>query len=215
MTGRIRVWDGVVRASHWAIATLIPLCWWTAEQGEMEWHQTCAYLLLAVILTRTFWGLVGSDTARLAPLVRSPGSVLGYLRQWRGQRQPSLGHNPAGGYMVLLMLALITAQLVTGLFATDDILTEGPLYGWVSYDTASTLTTLHKRIFDAITIALGLHLLAILVYRLKGIPLVSAMITGRQRLSAPAPTMRPIWPAALVFVTSLGAVTYLLILPLW
>ncbi|GAA5192405.1 hypothetical protein GCM10025772_21570 [Ferrimonas gelatinilytica] len=62
------VWDEVLRLTHWAVVLLLGLCWFSAEQGEMAWHQTFAYLLLAVLLTRLSWGLYRSGTARLRTL---------------------------------------------------------------------------------------------------------------------------------------------------
>ncbi len=181
----------------------------------MVWHQTFAYLLLAVLLTRLSWGLYGSDTARLRPLLRAPRDVLHYLRHWHRLKRPSPGHNPAGGYMVLLLWGLLLAQLSTGLFATDDILTEGPLYHWVGEDTAAGLTTLHHRLFTGIQLAVALHILALLAYRLKGVALVPAMITGKHRGLQGRMTLRRPWPALATFLALIGLLGWGAIWPLW
>ncbi|GAA4897477.1 cytochrome b/b6 domain-containing protein [Ferrimonas pelagia] len=212
---KTQVWDRVVRLSHWSLVVLVVGCWLSAELGAMEWHQTCAYLLLAVLVTRLSWGLFGSETARLRPLFRPPGAVVQYVRQWRSQRQPELGHNPAGGYMVLLMFALLSLQLITGLFASDDILTEGPLYGAISAEAAASLTSLHHLNFTWIKVAIGCHLLAIILYRCKGIRLVPAMLTGYHQGVEGQVLLRQAWPALLLLGGMLAAVLWGLILPLW
>ncbi|ADN74966.1 cytochrome B561 [Ferrimonas balearica DSM 9799] len=212
---KIQVWDKVVRLCHWGMVILLPLCWWSGEEGEMEWHQTFAYLLLALVITRLIWGLIGSDTARFTQFVRSPAQVWHYLRQWRHQRTPHIGHNPAGAYAVVVMLTLVSVQLFSGLFATDDILTEGPLYGLVSSDTASWLTWLHKQNFNLIIAVVVLHLSALLAYRLKGVKLVSSMLTGYRRDIDQAPRIAPTLPGWALLLVLLSGLGWALILPLW
>ena len=213
---KVKIWDGMVRLFHWGTALLLPLCWYTADQGMMEWHMTCAYLLMTLLLMRVLWGFVGTTTARFDHFLRRPGAVIHYLAHWRHHKRPYFGHNPAGGYMVLVMLLLLMGQVITGLFATDDILTEGPLYPYVSSQLASTLTSLHHLIFDLILASVALHLSAILFYRLNGVNLVEAMLTGYgftaegRRCNAKTP-MRWLLPLTL---TSSG-VLFGLILPLW
>lgn len=212
---KIQVWDKVVRFCHWGIVILLPLCWWSGEEGEMEWHQTFAYLLLALVVTRVIWGLIGSDTARFSHFIQSPRQVFGYLRQWPSQRTPHVGHNPAGAYAVLLILTLLSVQLTTGLFATDDILTEGPLYSTVSSDTASWMTWLHKLNFNLILAAVALHLTALLAYRLKGVKLVGSMITGYRKGPESAPKIASTAPAWVVLLALLAGLGWGLIWPLW
>ncbi|MBY6188086.1 cytochrome b/b6 domain-containing protein [Marinobacter hydrocarbonoclasticus] len=212
---KIQVWDKVVRVCHWGIVALLPLCWWSGEEGEMEWHQTFAYLLLALVITRLIWGFIGSDTARFTQFIRSPSRVIQYLRQWRSQRTPHIGHNPAGAYAVVLILSLLTVQLTTGLFATDDILTEGPLYSMVSGDTASWMTWLHKQNFNVILAAVGLHLTALIAYRLKGVRLVGSMITGYRQDTTEAPRIASTAPAWVLLLVLLAGLGWGLIWPLW
>ncbi|TKB55326.1 cytochrome b/b6 domain-containing protein [Ferrimonas aestuarii] len=213
---KVKIWDGMVRLFHWGAVALVPLCWYTAEQGMMEWHMTAAYLLASLLTVRILWGFIGTTTARFSHFVRSPAAVIHYLKKWRNERKPYFGHNPAGGYMVLMMLLLLAAQITTGLFASDDIFVEGPLYAYVSGETSGLLTTLHHQLFDGILICVALHLLAIVSYRFKGVNLVEAMITGygmtaQGRRSNAVPPI--CWLVPLVI--ALAASVYWLILPLW
>ncbi|WP_298442650.1 cytochrome b/b6 domain-containing protein [uncultured Ferrimonas sp.] len=211
----IRVWDPVVRICHWGMSVLLPLCWFSAEQGEMEWHQTFAYLLAALLLTRLCWALVGSETARFTHFVRSPVQVFRYLRHWRTPRQAHLGHNPAGGYMVLLLWGLLLLQWGSGLFSSDDILTEGPLFASVSGAVSSALTWWHHLGFNLLLGAISLHLLAILLYRWRGVALVPAMLHGKRELATAQPHQASLWLAFGLLLGWLLGFGYWLIWPLW
>src|SRR5687768_2369014 len=113
---RIRLWDLPVRLVHWAFVLLLPALWWTAEEGEIEWHRRLAYMMLALLLFRLLWGFFGSATARFSQFVKGPAGILSYLRDRPGPRV--VGHNPLGGWSVLLLLGLLATQVALGLFAT-------------------------------------------------------------------------------------------------
>ncbi|WP_341503301.1 cytochrome b/b6 domain-containing protein [Gallaecimonas sp. GXIMD4217] len=174
----VKVWDGFVRTYHWAQVALLGLCWYSAEQGLMDWHQYSALALLGLWLGRLAWGLLGSENARFGHFVRGPRAVLAYVR---GERQQgSDGHNPLAGWMVAVLLLLLGGQLGTGLFASDEVLTEGPLYGLVSEETSAWLTELHELNFNLLLGLVALHVLAALAHQFRGENLIGAMITGRK-----------------------------------
>ncbi|ABV86388.1 cytochrome b/b6 domain-containing protein [Shewanella pealeana] len=180
---KVKVWDLPTRVFHWGMLCLLGGLWWTADAGEMEWHQILAYMLMILIVVRLIWGIIGSETARFSHFVRSPKSVINYLGKTRREGiSSSLGHNPVGGYMVVTLIALVCVQLTTGLFATDEIFTEGPLYSLVSSDTASWLTWLHKKNFDLILLLAAVHVLAVGVHMLKGDKILGAMFSGYKKL---------------------------------
>ncbi|MCK8043643.1 cytochrome b/b6 domain-containing protein [Shewanella sp. 1CM18E] len=180
---KVKVWDIPTRVFHWGMLCLLAGLWWTADAGEMEWHQILAYGLMVLIGVRLIWGFIGSDTAKFSHFVRSPKTVLNYLGKTKREGiSTSLGHNPVGGYMVVTLITLICVQLGTGLFATDEIFTEGPLYGLVSSDTASWLTWLHKKNFDLILILAAVHVLAVGVHMIKGDKILGAMFSGYKKL---------------------------------
>ena len=99
----------------------------------MELHFWSGYAIIALLLFRLVWGFVGSETARFSRFLRSPRAALHHLsRLHRREPDTEIGHNAAGGWMVLVLLGLVAVQVATGLFANDDIATEGPLYNHVS-----------------------------------------------------------------------------------
>jgi cytochrome b len=199
---------------HWGLVGLLGLSWWSAETGRMELHLTSGYLALGLLLFRVGWGLWGSDSARFVRFLRSPLAALVHLRDFpRRGPDTEIGHNAAGGWMVLVLLGLLLLQVGTGLLADDQVLTRGPLAHLVSGDTSDRATGLHIWNFNLILTAVGLHVAVVLLYALvKRHDLVRPMLTGRKRLPAEAarqaprmaPTGRALGWAAVVAVAVWG-----------
>ncbi|RYU64545.1 hydrogenase [Aliivibrio finisterrensis] len=187
----MKIWDSFIRVYHWGQVILLGSLWYTAEEGLMEWHFTLAYLLMALLSTRILWGIVGSDTAKFTHFVTSPKKAISYFSAMKsGKVSQAVGHNPAGGYMVLGLFFLLVLQLTTGLFSNDDILSEGPLASLVSYDTSSLLTSIHHQIFNVLLGFIGLHIIAVLFYRVKGVNLITPMLTGIANVVGNSPKMK-------------------------
>jgi cytochrome b len=184
----VRVWDRAVRLIHWSMAVLIPALWWTAEEGYLEQHRVLGLILLALILFRLIWGVVGSATARFASFLRGPQAIGAYLR---GQGHTPLGHNPLGGWSVAALLGLIGVQLSLGLIAQDEYaVVAGPLNHLVAYDTAQAATELHEAVFNGIAALIALHIAAVLFYQFgRRTNLIGPMLTGRK--SVPLDTPQP------------------------
>lgn len=184
MTEKRLVWDLPLRVFHWLFALSIAASWATAEAG-FEWMQAHFYLgywTIGLVLFRIIWGFVGPRHARFANFLRGPSTLLQYLKSLGGGTQMNTaGHNPAGGLMVIVMMAMAAFQACTGLFATDDIAWSGPYNPAVSSSLAGKLTSLHHANFDWMLVAIGLHLLAIAFYALvKKQNLVLPMLTGHK-----------------------------------
>jgi cytochrome b len=194
-TVRTPLWDWPVRIIHWSFAVLIPALWWTAENGEMGWHTVIGTVLMQLVVIRVLWGFVGGSTARFSSFVRGPGAVFAHLRS--PAEEPSVGHNPAGGWSVLALLGLMALQVALGLVAGDpDDGTTGPLNHLVSSTTAGRATELHGIVFYVILAMIALHLAAIVYYRvIKRDNLIAPMITGSKPLPASADGLvkAPVW----------------------
>jgi cytochrome b len=175
----VRIWDLPLRLTHWLLVVAIAGSWLT-HYGGTAWfamHRYCGYTVLVLVAFRLAWGVVGTRHARFATFVRGPRAVGAYVRE--GWRQPSAGHNPLGGWSVLLLLVLLALQALTGLFANDEVASAGPFYGWVSHSTSNRLTELHHASSDWLLAAIVLHLLAIAFYELAlRRKLLTAMVTG-------------------------------------
>lgn len=182
----ILVWDFPTRLFHWCLVVLVGVSWLTGEMGEMEWHMRSGIAILTLVLFRLLWGLIGSTTARFSDFVKPPSAALGYARDLAaGKTAQYLGHNPLGAWMVVLLLLLLLSQAGTGLFANDDIFTEGPLYHLVTKSTSDWLTVIHKTVFNVLLAAVALHVAAAVFYLLvKKENLILPMIHGRKPRSA-------------------------------
>jgi cytochrome b len=210
----VQVWDLPTRLFHWMLVLLLIAQWWTAEQSStMDWHLWGGYAVLALVLFRLIWGIVGSETVRFSQFVRDPGAALEYFKALlRGETPHYLGHNPMGGWSIVAMLALLLIQTITGLFANDDILIEGPLYGWVSKGMSDWLTTVHKFNFNVLLAMITVHLAAVFFYLLvKRENLIHPMLNGCKRLrpeqAGQAPRMANPWlglAALVIAVTVVG-----------
>jgi cytochrome b len=188
----LKVWDLPVRLFHWAIVLLILAAWLSQELDQMELHMWIGRTILTLLLFRIVWGFIGSDTARFGRFLRSPVAGLRHLGRLR-QREPDreIGHNAAGGWMVLLMLLLLGVQAGTGLFSNDDGDTEGPLMPLVSKDQSDALSHIHSLNFKLIEGAIVLHVVAIAAYGLlKRQDLVRPMISGKKLLPSDAAAPR-------------------------
>ena len=179
------VWDLPVRIIHWSLLLCVLGSWLTQQLPSdwFPWHVRCGYAVLILVSTRLLWGLVGTRHARFVSFVRGPRAVLIYARGLiSGKATAFAGHNPLGALMVLALLALLLAQALTGLFANDEILNTGPLYGYVSNSLSLQLTGWHHRIFNLLLAAVALHVSAALFYLLvKKENLIRPMLTGRKR----------------------------------
>lgn len=186
---RIRVWDLPLRLFHWSLLVLVLTSLLTAWVGGwwMTWHLRSGYALIALLLFRWVWGMCGGYHARFAHFVVGPRRVLAYLQGKRGPAHVApLGHNPAGGWSVLALLSVLTLQVGSGLFANDEIFTQGPLAAMVSDRTSEVLTYYHTTIgLPLLYVLVGLHLAAVLYYALvERTNLVLPMLDGDKRVDA-------------------------------
>jgi cytochrome b len=192
-TGRkILVWDLPTRLFHWLIVALVPAAYATSRLNSMTPHLWVGEALLALLVFRVLLGFFGSETSRFANFLATPRTAVHHLAHLFGRepdQQP--GHNPAGGWMVVSILLLLFAEVLTGIYINNDVADEGPLTESVPVSVANAITALHWIIWDAILAAVGLHVLAIMVYAIvKRQNLVLPMVTGWKTLPATSPRPR-------------------------
>jgi len=211
----IRVWDAPTRLFHWAVVVLVCASWLTQHEGWMDQHVLCGYTMFTLLLFRLIWGVIGSDTARFGRFLKSPIAAFRHLAGlYRRAPDTEIGHNAAGGWMVLAMLGLLCVQVGTGLCANDQVSVEGPLAHVVGSENSDWLSHVHAVNFRLIAAAIALHLLAILSYRLLfGHRLVGPMVTGNKRLPVTAPVPRMAGPAKAfgAFCAAAGLVAFVVL----
>ena len=189
---RVRVWDLPTRLFHWLLAGAVVGSVASAKIGgaAMVWHFRFGYLVLTLVCFRLLWGVLGGRWSRFASFIYAPGTVLRYLR---GRAAPGehldVGHSPTGAASVFALLGILAVQLGTGLIADDEIANQGPLYKFVSTETALSATSWHKSWGQWLLLGLvALHLAAIAFYLLtKHTNLVTPMLRGDKLLPPGTP----------------------------
>ena len=194
----VAVWDPLVRLFHWSLVISFCAAWFS----EGEWfesideslggellqgiHVWAGYTIAGLLLFRLLWGFVGPRHARFSDFVCRPSAVLAYVRDVLTRRaRRTLGHNPAGGAMIVALLLSLSATIVSGLalYGADKGL--GPLAGLLAESSDSLIDTLeesHEAATNFTLLLVAGHLLGVvwesLLHREN---LVRAMFTGRKR----------------------------------
>ena len=212
----IPVWDFPTRLFHWLLVVLVAVSFTTGAIGgnAMVYHERSGFAILVLLVFRIVWGFVGSRQSRFSDFVKGPAAVWRYATAlFRGDAERHLGHNPMGGWSVLALLLALLIQVVTGLFANDDIITEGPLYLWVSKPVSDWLTRIHRINRFVLVALVATHLSAVLFYLWgKGENLIKPMITGKKSWRSddtPLPAA-PAWLAGAV-IAGTGLALYMII----
>ncbi|MBV8393444.1 MAG: cytochrome b/b6 domain-containing protein [Alphaproteobacteria bacterium] len=211
---RILIWDLPVRLFHWTLVVLMATSYFSGQAGGdwMKLHFWSGYAILTLLLFRICWGFVGSTTARFRDFIKPPMDAIHHLSDLLDKgRLREIGHNPAGGAMVVVLLLAVLAQVVTGLFSadTDTGMVSGPLAKWLSDASIDKVTAFHHFWINVLLVLVGLHVLAVLVYfALKRLNLLGPMITGHKHVDdVVAPGIRP---PLLKFVSSWRALAILI-----
>lgn len=171
-----RVWDPFVRLFHWSLVASFAVAWLTHE-GDLGWlHQWAGYAAGALVLMRLLWGIVGTRYARFSHFIHHPSTVLAYLGDIAtGREARHVGHNPAGGAMVVALLCGMLATAVTGWMMTTDT--------WYGVDWVQAL---HSLCAHGLLLLVLVHIGGVvLASRRHGENLVAAMVTGRKRRPGP------------------------------
>jgi cytochrome b len=206
---------------HWTLAALVVYSIVTIKLGGnwVEWHMRCGYCILTLLLFRLLWGVVGGRYARFANFPLAPSRILAYLKTGPNETIHAAGHNPLGSLSVVFMLLVLLFQACSGLFSNDDISSEGPLVVQISKKTSDLISGLHSWNAVAIYVLVGLHVAAIVFYRVRqNRNLVSPMVRGTASDVDPAsPETRDDYKmrllALVLFLLCVGAVWWLVHLP--
>jgi cytochrome b len=180
----------------------------------MDWHVRFGIASFVLLLFRIVWGVVGPRYARFSQFISSPAKTISYIR---GSTPKQAGHNPLGAWSVLAMLLLFLIQTTTGLFANDEILTQGPFARYVSNDQVAWFTSIHRLTEYALYAIIVLHLHAIAFYAIRGQNLVRPMVTGdtpKHTLPSGTQSARDDWRvrlAAALLAIALGTLAWWLL----
>lgn len=194
----VTVWDPWVRLFHWALVVAFTLAYFIQE-GPFEallenmdgaWlqliHVWSGYVIVGLLIFRLIWGFTGSRYARFSDFVYRPREIFTYTQQVLMLRAPRhLGHNPAGGAMIILLLLSLTITVVAGLMLYGADKGSGPLAGLLINSSDGLIDAaqgVHEFFANFTLILVVGHLTGViwesLLHREN---LTHAMFTGRKR----------------------------------
>jgi cytochrome b len=171
----IRVWDPLVRTFHWTLALSFAVAWLSSKpSGRL--HELAGCIVGVLVLARVAWGFLGSGYARFSQFVQPPAAVAAYLGSIAtGSERRFIGHNPAGGAMIVILLASMMATAATGWLLTTDAF-------WGSLAVQRVHSILAHGVLLLVLAHLGGVALASVRHREN---LVRAMVVGDKRAAAP------------------------------
>ena len=183
----VRLWDPLTRVFHWLLAALVLGSLVTGEFGSgiKDTHFQLGYVIAGLLVFRVIWGFRGPRPVRFRDFVRGPAAVARYAATMPARR-PSYwrGHNPVAGWAVVVILALLAAQILTGMVSDpEDFLNRGPLARLVGIDMARTANAWHVWLSGVVMLVVVAHVAAIAFYSYwKGENLIGPMLWGSKRV---------------------------------
>jgi cytochrome b len=174
------VWGLPVRIFHWGLLGMIGVSYYTGKFGDFDSidnHMLAGYGIIGLVLFRILFGLLGQGHVRFSNFIRGPGAVAAYVKA----PAETAGHNPLGALGVIALLLSLAVQTGTGLFTTDEIFVEGPLYHLVSTEVASVCTQVHEINQWVLLALIVIHVCAVIFHEVKlGHRILWPMITGKK-----------------------------------
>ena len=182
----VAIWDLPTRLFHWALALLVGCnLFLISPRGGLATtiHFLSGYTIAGLLLFRLVWGFVGSPRSRFSDFLLSWPTVRAYAKRLMRLNAPhSIGHNPLGGWMIVVMLAALLSMVATGLFAASRR-AAGPLASLISPAAANEIGQIHKLVSNLMIGLVILHLAGVLGdWLLTRDNLIKSMITGRKSL---------------------------------
>jgi len=180
----VRVWDPFVRIFHWSLVLTFTIAWLSGDELEVL-HINAGYAVLGLVLLRIVWGFVGTHHARFRDFIYPPAEVKGFLKDTVMQRaRRYLGHNPAGGMMIILMLVSLVITTVTGIayYGIED--GAGPLAMLAGIPEAGEemLEEVHEFFANLMVLLVVVHVIGVVIEsQFHHESLIRAMLTGRKR----------------------------------
>ncbi len=189
----IKVWDLPTRIFHWVLVLAMVVCVYTSynfsdyynlgpigNYSAMALHQYAGILILALLIFRIIWGIIGSTTSRFNNFIKGPSHIINYLK---ASKTTTEGHNPLGALMVVALIVVLLIQVITGLFLEDNtyLFSNAPLAKYISGTLRSDFFSIHSGGRAVLLWLIGLHIVAVFAYLIiKKQNLIRTMITGKR-----------------------------------
>jgi len=171
MERAVKVWDPFVRVFHWSLVASIAVAWFSGD-GWKALHLWAGYAAASLIALRIVYGLIGPRNARFSSFVPRPSVFAGYVRDMiAGREARHLGHNPAGGAMIMALIVTLSSVCLTGWLQTTDMF-------WGE----DWLEEAHEALANGLLVLVALHVGGVILASVRHREnLVAAMVTGRKR----------------------------------
>ena len=205
------VWGIPIRLFHWILLGLVGVSFYTGKFGDFDSidnHMLAGYGIIALILFRLMYGVIGKGHIRFTEFIKGPTSIIAYVKS----PKPTAGHNPLGALGIIALLLSLSVQVGTGLFTTDEIFVDGPLYHLVSSEISGLLSQIHSINQWVLLGLIGLHVSAVIFHELfLKERILLPMIHGKKKLEADAEDQSHQFLLALVCITIAAGVTWYLV----
>lgn len=181
----VSVWDPFVRIFHWALVAAFVIAYLT-EDDFLTIHTWAGYSIAGLLMFRIVWGLIGTKHARFTDFVFAPREVVKFLKDTFSLRAKRyLGHNPAGGAMVILLMCSLIITVCSGLITLGLEEGEGPfaslLVNW-SYFWGEWFEEIHEFFANFTLFLVFVHIAGVVVESLiHRENLITAMLNGKKR----------------------------------
>ena len=179
-TKQVRVWDILVRITHWTVAAGIFANLLFTEDGS-ELHEIVGYTVVGLVVIRLLWGLFGTRYARFSNFFPTPTRLKRHLADLSARRvdEEHLGHNPLAALMMFTLWAVIIGLGLTGYLMETKILGSKDL-----------MEGIHEFLANSLYLLVPLHIVsAIVVSYWERQNLIKAMITGNKTVIDKPSTM--------------------------
>jgi cytochrome b len=203
----VLTWDTPHRLWHWLFAASICVSLYTGLDGgidAMDLHVVSGVAVIGLLLFRLGWALWGGRYVRFREYRTS---VAAMLRQFRGRAETRGAHSAAGAAMALVMVFAVLLQAGSGLFASDDIVTDGPYAHLVSRAGVDLATAIHTRAYWLVLGLALVHVGAVAWYAARRDPIALSMLNGRTAAPIPALHDQP-WMRALLTAFAAAAIVW-------
>lgn len=198
----VKIWDILIRIFHW----ILVICFFTAyltEDDFLDIHIYAGYLITGLLAFRIIWGLIGTKYARFDNFIYSFSTIKQYLLSLvTTHPKRYLGHNPAGGLMILLLLISLTLTVTSGIAMDDEPLSinsaqQNSLVNYTNFisdddhdnnehnrsEQHEFMEEIHEFFANVTLLLVFIHVGGVIVSgKIHKENLVKAMITGKKHL---------------------------------
>jgi cytochrome b len=181
----IKVWDVEIRLFHWALLFCVAGAWASEELGPpdlLPLHEVFGFSIGVLLIFRFFWGLLGTQHMRFSGFVRGPGAVINHLKSLAsGKPLRFIGHNPAGGAMIVALLVVLLGVVLSGIATMGGFDKSGPLAPFLTFAQGRQAKEVHETLVNLLLILAALHVGGILLESLLlKENLIRSMIHGKK-----------------------------------